>query len=271
MMRARPLAVGLTFAAFALGADGARALRAQQTHDEARLVFSLGAGYSFGRSLWAVNGQPYFLGNAADTFNLTRRIRESFNVYFTATYYKNSMLGVNAEAAVVGIGTTTTCTDAAVSGSPNTTFVCNSLNGTERGGAAVLASVGPVLRFLPRAIISPFVQANAGLTIGTSSTVQTEVFVPDLNFGSEVVQIYDDPHGGRLAPGFTLGGGFTGQISPGWAFRLEARDNIVQVREVLGPTERDGLEPASRKVFKHIPSVSIGIGIILERKRGRRY
>lgn len=270
-MRARSLALAFSLAGFGLAGGGARVLHAQATHDEARLVFSLGVGYNFGQSLWSVTGQPYFLGNAADTFNIRRRLREALNIYFTATYFRSGMLGFNAEGAVVGIGTTTSCTDAAVSGSPNTTFVCNALNGTDRGGAAVLASVGPVLRFLPRAAISPFLQANAGVVIGAASTVATEVFVPDINFGSDLIQIYSDSHGGRIAPGFSLGGGFVGQISPGWALRLEARDNIVSVREVLGPTVRDGEEPASRRAFKHLPSISIGIGVILERKRGRRY
>jgi hypothetical protein len=53
--------------------------------------------------------------------------------------------------------------------------------------------------------------------------------------------------------------------------RWEVRDNIVGIERVSGPTPAPRMEPPHDRIYKHLFSVLIGIDVILERSRGRRY
>ena len=263
-MRARMLA-GPLLLAFA-----APPLAAQATPDQARLVITVGPGYSFGTDLWSVDKQQYLKDATADTFALSRRIRESVNFAASFTYFRSAVFGITGEVMLLGLGTTTHCRDVFVGGSISTQAVCTALEGSETGSSAVLISAGPVLRLTTRGVLSPYVRGTLGVVVTGSSTVETNAFLADPP-GQVTVNIYQDGHPGGLHPGATLAVGVTAQVSPGYQFRVEARDNIASIRRVTGPTARDGLEPPTGSVFRHLPSIAIGFDIVLERHRGHRY
>jgi hypothetical protein len=60
-------------------------------------------------------------------------------------------------------------------------------------------------------------------------------------------------------------------LSKGYHIRWEVRDNILGVRRVTGPVATPGQIPPHETTYKHLFSVLIGMDIILERQRGRRY
>jgi hypothetical protein len=95
--------------------------------------------------------------------------------------------------------------------------------------------------------------------------------VGQTNRGS-ILTIYDDDnHGTRLRPAFLLGVGTTIATSPAYQLRWEIRDNIVGVQKVTGPVGLVGSVPPSNTVYKHLFSVLVGLDVVLERVRGRRY
>ena len=65
--------------------------------------------------------------------------------------------------------------------------------------------------------------------------------------------------------------GVTAPIGPGYQLRIEARDVYASFRVVTGPATRQGLgATAGTKPFHHV-ALTIGLDIVLEQKRGRRY
>jgi hypothetical protein len=111
-----------------------------------------------------------------------------------------------------------------------------------------------------REFISPFAR-EAGLLLNQSSVLtraeQRGGFSP-----SEA-----DPGPAGLA----LGVGATMVLSRGYHLRWEVRDNIVGVERVSGPVQQVTLIPPHETAYKHLFSVFIGLDVILERQRGRRY
>jgi hypothetical protein len=248
-----------------------RPLTAQTTGDEARLTFTIGLGYSFGQELWSVGQQPYFLSNTVDTFAISRRLRESVTAYLGGTYFRGKNIGFTGELSLVGLGTTLSCADVSAGGSNDTHAVCNALNGVDRGGTSVLLTGGPVLRLASRSALSPYVQATAGLLLTSRSTVETSTFVATTEDPNSLIRIYSDSKSTDVSFGGILSAGIIAQAGHGYQFRVEVRDNIVGVRRITGATPRDGDQPTVDRVFKHVPAIVVGFGVILERRRGRRY
>src|SRR5207253_2100915 len=56
----------------------------------------------------------------------------------------------------------------------------------------------------------------------------------------------------------------------GYQIRWEIRDNIVGIQTVTGPAER-GAVPPHETSYRHIFSLNVGLDVILEKRRGRRY
>jgi hypothetical protein len=248
-------------------------LPAQATRDQAKLMFTIAAGMGFGSSLWSVGRQPIEgLQATADTFALARRIRRGLNIYMSGTYFRGANLGFSGEAALVGLGYSDNCDRVFDSGSERAGIICNTLDESDKPSSAVLVSAGPVFRVGSQSAVSPFVRANIGLLLSSQSSVRTQALVPDPLSGDAVVfLVYDDPNPRRLRVAFTVGGGFTMQLAPGYQVRLEARDNILPIQRVIGAAARDGDVPPREVTYRHVPSIAIGFDVILERRRGRRY
>ena len=83
--------------------------------------------------------------------------------------------------------------------------------------------------------------------------------------------IYDDDAQGRVRPAIGLGVGATVVLSRGYHLRWEVRDNIIGVEEVTGAVATVGTVPPHETNFEHVWSVLIGLDVILERQKGRRY
>jgi hypothetical protein len=243
---------------------------AQRTGDQARLVFTVSAGYVGGADLWKVERQPVTIFDPADTLALGRDIRSTIGVGFGGAYFPGEHLGFAAEAFLIGLGSEDSCRPVASSGDPRITSVCLSLIGREKAATAVALSAGTMLRVNSRKLLSPYARINAGLTFSNQSPLRTIGEYTDVD-GPVNVIIYDDEKTSRVSGAFALGGGVTAAVAKGYQLRWEIRDNIVGVQRVNGATTRAGLIPPHEISYKHIFSFTLAFEVVLERKRGRRY
>jgi hypothetical protein len=115
-------------------------------------------------------------------------------------------------------------------------------------------------------MISPFARVSVGLLFSNQSSVLMQG-----NLGQTLFPIYEDSKRTRVTPSLALGLGATTPLSRGYHLRWEVRDNIVGIERVTGAIAQRGFEPPHDRVYKHLFSVLIGIDVILERNRGRRY
>lgn len=245
-------------------------LLGQRTGDQARLVFTVAAGYVGGADLWSVGHQPVTIFDQRDTLALSRDIRSTIGVGFGGAYFPGEHLGFAAEAFLVGLGFEDSCQQVVSSGDPRITAVCLSLIGREKAASAVALTAGSILRFNSRKLISPYTRVNAGLTFSSQSPLKTVGQFTDPNGLVDVI-IYDDEKTSRVSGAFALGGGVTAAVAKGYQIRVEVRDNIVGVQRVTGPTPRTTLVPPHELGYKHIFSFTLAFEVVLERKRGRRY
>jgi hypothetical protein len=100
---------------------------------------------------------------------------------------------------------------------------------------------------------------------------QSSVLTQGENSAAALLTIYEDEARTRVRPALGLGIGATMVLSRGYHLRWEVRDNIVGVERVTGPVRQVTEIPPHETGYKHLWSFLIGMDVILERQRGRRY
>jgi hypothetical protein len=257
-----------------LGALGiATPAAAQATKDEARLVFTMGLAYTAGSDLWTVQNQPILVpppGVGFDEVDLARRIDGSVGLLFSGMYFPKPALGLVAEAFFMGVGLEDECAVSSASPSARTAEVCADIDGASKRSSAVLLSLGPVFRVGANQPISPYARAQIGILVSNLSPILMEGDFQTGGGGFRLV-IYDDQSNTRVTTGFVFGAGLTSALGKGWQLRAEVRDNVVSIATVAGPTAPGRYEPPIVNEWKSLVSIVIGVDIVLEKKRGRRY
>jgi hypothetical protein len=250
-------------------------LRAQATGDQARLVFTISGSWTTGSDLWSVGEQPVRFPlwpsgmSELDTVGLTRRISPGIGVGLGATYFPGATFGYFAELAFLGIGYEDKCT---LTSPPTNTAgnqLCANIQEQEPGASTVTLAGGVIARAGSRAAVSPYLRAGIGMAILANSPIRMDATADTL--AGSIFIFYDDNKDSRVTPVFMLGGGITMPLGPGWQFRGEVRDNIVGIPTVTGPADIDGQVPPHKTEYKSLWTVYLGVDIVLERKRGRRY
>ena len=176
----------------------ASTLEAQATSDEARLVFTVGAGYVGGGDLWSISGQPIRVaGSFTDTLGLSRTLRSGLGVVFSGTYFPGSHVGFGGEVLLLGLGTEDGCTVEFTSGDPDTQEICTSIAAMERRATSVALSGSLTYRFLSKEAISPYARVNLGAVITQQSLIKVNAayhamhhITPD-NFYSSYLNLFD--------------------------------------------------------------------------------
>jgi hypothetical protein len=258
-------AVGIASGALAFLADSAAG---QKTGDRAELVFTISGAYIQGKGLWNVARQPLQEPPLPpDTLFLSRNIKSTLGAGLSAIYYLGDRFGLLADAFLIGLAYDDECRLIGPEFSGRNAAVCRSITQQDRSAAAATLSVGGIFRIASRDYISPFVRASAGLLFSNQSSLLTSGMG---NTGAELV-IYDDDTRSRVRPAFGLGVGATVAVSRGYHIRAEVRDHIVGVEAVTGTTSGARTIPPHETRYKNMFSVLIGLDVILERQRGRRY
>jgi hypothetical protein len=253
------------------------AASAQATRDQARLVITVAPGYVFGGDLWRVEDQPLVDADAGgpmvDFVTLTRSVRPTLGVSFAGAYYPGDHVGFTGEAFLLGLGYNDGCRSRVTTGSAQNQAVCDAIDGTEKAASAVALSVGTIYRIRSQRTVSPYARVSAGATLSSQSSLRvTGAIEPAGGPGERIdVPVYVDDSDTRITPALTLGLGFTAALAPGYQLRWEIRDNITGIRVVDGPTALTPAVPESSLEFRHLIGVTIGLDVVLERRRGRRY
>ena len=248
---------------------------AQRTRDRPTLIFTVSGAYLDGVGLWTVADQPVsdLSGPTplVDHFFLNRSVKRTFGAGFSGTYYRGQHLGLTAEAFLLGLGYDDSCSLVAPEQSSINVERCSSIEHKERSAAAVATSAGVVYRIASDEFISPFARVSAGFLINNQSPLLL-IGENQTSQGTAELVIYDDNNKGtRLRPAFALGIGTTVAAGKGYQLRWEIRDNIVGIQRVTAPSDGRGLVPPHETAYKHILSLNVGLDVILERHRGRRY
>ncbi|HYC30799.1 MAG TPA: hypothetical protein VEB59_00845 [Gemmatimonadales bacterium] len=246
---------------------------AQASRDRARLVFTVSGAFVDGKGLWAVPNQVLDVSEPGGptpgptTLFLSRGVQNNFGASLAGTYYPGSTVGLTAEAFLMGLGYDDSCSVVVDGGSPRLREVCDDIDGQEKSAAAVALSVGGIARLASREFISPYVRGSVGLLLMNQSSVLTL----GTNAANALLTIYNDDTRTRIRPAIGLGVGATMMMSRGYHLRWEVRDNIVGIETVTGPVQQITQIPPHETEYKHLFSVFIGLDVVLERQRGRRY
>lgn len=255
--------------ALALVAAVATPLSAQQRSDQSRLSFGVGLGYNGGTTLWNIPFQPMQIDGNVDTVDLTRRARPTIGITFLGAYYPNSTIGFTAEAHLVGLGHEDRCFIRSTPAYARNQEVCTNINGRQTRGSSSALTVGAMVRPFPWAALQPYLRANVGFLAEQQSGTRMLTTYFD---GGEVTYIfYVDNDVTSMRPMAALAGGATAFVGRSYQVRLELKDNIVPLEEVTGATGGPNTVPDSRVVYRHVPSFSVALEVVLEKRRGRRY
>jgi hypothetical protein len=129
--------------------------------------------------------------------------------------------------------------------------------------------VGVTLRASTRRTISPYLRGSVGLVNQARSTIElTGAYVDGTGFHERLV--IADPNPGHNSPMFGAAAGFTTPLGSGYQFRFEVRDAVVSLERVTGPANALATAPTASRYYHHFALI-LGLDVVLERKRGRRY
>lgn len=250
-----------------------------QQSQQPTIVLTIGGGVVTGHGLWAINRQPICLLNGGgtcsglyDTMRIARTISPSLVLGASGTYFPWPQVGFHAEISYVGFPNDDACTAIFLHPDPpdeRGQQMCDNLSSSNTSSSAISAFVGATLRAASRRAVSPYLRANLGVISFSGST--TEVIGPYVDgSGAHERSIIRDDSPGGMKPMVGLAGGFTSAIGSGYQFRLELRDIIASMDRVTGPASDLAIAPIESHYFHHIALV-LGLDVVLEKRRGRRY
>lgn len=260
---------------------------AAQTADRPNLVLTVFGGFRAGHSLWTLHNQPfvvidYVAGNLDsvpgqyDTLDISRQVTPSFVLGLTASYFRGPHLGFDAEMVFLGMSLDTRCAirryDPTDSADINPQL-CGNITGATVPMSAVQFSAGVVVRATPNKSATPYIGLSGGFVTRARGTVATDGAFLDNAGGLNSFPVIADDKATRSDLSAQLAAGIMVPLGPGYQIRLEGRDVYTRLDYVSGladPTEVP-LHPPHAARYGHHLVFAVGLDVVLERKRGRRY
>jgi len=260
---------------------------AAQSSSDPQLTFSITAGItSSGGELWTLPKQPlYVIGTSNppefDTLKVARYLRPGIAATLSATYMRSPHLGFTGEVGYFDIESEQRCDSTATyqpdpAAENKNAQACSNAQGAHVPTSVFGIQFGAAWRFTTETHVQPYIRASAGVGFLSNSFVLTSanVLAPTTcaatNSICTVVMVDGEstPELGFLA---TLAAGASLTISPGYRFRFEARDLIVELPAPSRPANPSTALAPVGTVLRHIPVFTVGLDVVLERRRGRRY
>lgn len=246
---------------------------AAQTGSQPTLVLSWSMGTSLGHALWDIPRQPLTIPNSStyDTFALRRAVSPGLVMRFGGTYFPQPFFGWHVEATFLRLPLDNTCTPIFVNPDANQSNqqVCDNLTRRYNPNHAFLFQGGIVLRAAPRGITSPFVRGAVGFAVLAATTVGVDAsYVVGTTLATR--QIIADTRPRRLSPAASVATGISSSLGEGFRLRIELRDDVLALDRVTGPADGLSNAPRGTAVHHHL-SLTLGLDIVLDRVRGRRY
>jgi hypothetical protein len=275
-------------ACLALALAATAAPLAAQTPDQPRLIFTISGGFIAGSrgNLWSLDRQLAIAvaspgANRWDSVALGRQLAPGFAASLSATYFRWPHLGYTAEVSYFGIGTVSSCQPLGpftLTADRENEQACTYLNGANIRASAVGFLGGLVWRFT-RGGLQPYVRALGGFGILGSSYVEEATDVLTTGGGTNLIYFLADRSNRELTWMLSFGAGWMLPLGPGYQLRVEARDVILALPYPTGPAA-DTAAIAADEVLPQppigmravqLPTITIGLEVVLERRRGRRY
>ena len=256
-----------------------------QSPEDPRLVFTTFAGYVGSGSLWQLNRQPAAVtGGAWDTLTLGRDFKPGFALGLGIQLFRSPHVGYALEIAFLGTTTESRCRPIgsyAFDSEHVNRQACENIQGTSQRTNAVAVQGGVIWRARTQGAVQPYLRAAAGFGILGGSFVETRGTVAlsgviDTTGPPLVSRVFlDEKERTEFTWEATLAAGTTLEMAPGYNLRFELRDLIFSAPVVTGPANAlDMVFPAVAQVGRkmvHLPTLSVGFDIVLERQRRRRY
>jgi hypothetical protein len=260
---------------------------AAQSADTPNLVLTMFGGYRMGHQLWTLHSQPFvvidYVANNLDsvpghydTLDISRQVTPSFVLGLTASYFRGRHLGVEAEMVFLGMSLESRCGirryDAADSADINPQL-CANITGATVAMSAVQFSAGIVLRATPNKAATPYLGLSGGFVTRARGTVATDGAFLDNAGNLNSFPVIADDKATRSDLSAQLAAGIMVPLGPGYQIRFEGRDVYTRLDYVSGladPTQVP-LHPPHAAHYNHHLVFAIGLDVVLERKRGRRY
>jgi hypothetical protein len=249
-----------------------------QTGSQPSLVLTIFVGAATGDNLWSIPRQPFCVlagtscSSLIDTLRLTRDVSSSLIAGAGATYFQSPHLGFTIEVFYLGVPLDDSCTGLFYNtdAERRNEQLCDYIGGSALSSSAIAFFGGVVLRAAPTRAISSYVRAGAGLLSYSTGTVEMSGSYRLSNnaIESRAVIVDDKPKKGALTVQAAVG--FTARLSPGYQFRFELRDVLTPLEHVTGAADNLGRVSTATRVH-HRVALTLGLDVILEKKRGRRY
>jgi len=264
-------------AALALSAT-ASALDAQ-TRERPLLIFTTFVGYVGGGPLWSLDRQPALtLTGLVDTLTLGRAFVPGLSLGLGASLFLTPHLGYHVEIAFLGTATESRC-------EPLRGYVwepggqnqraCQDIQGRKLRTNVVAVQGGLTWQAMSSGPVRPYIRAAAGPAYAGGSFIEMAGRILDSASGAYRHRFFlvDEAVGGRLTWVATAAAGVTLEMSPGYQLRFEIRELFVSVPVVTGPADYrvEDAYPSVGSITAHLPSLTLGLDISLERQRRRRY
>jgi opacity protein-like surface antigen len=266
-------------------AAGAWDAAAAQTPEQPNLIFTISGGYLTGGSLWSVGRQPAWVNTATgyqyDTLALGRVLRPGFAATLGATYFSSPHLGYNFEIGFFGVGSESRCAKAQAGpyvADPDTRnqAACQYIQGNNVNGDVVGFLAGFIWRLTTRGA-QPYIRAGVGGGIIGTSYVETwaPVILNSTQTQEDVFFLTEKSHK-ETTWMLSLGAGVMLPLAPGYQLRFEVRDVLTALPIPTAPAVPDTIPgnlpyaPIGTRLV-HVPTIMLGLDVVLERKRGRRY
>lgn len=251
-------------AAVLLAGAAPPALMAQARGSQPTLIFGIAAGVTGSEALWSVPAQAVGSRIPADTIGLTRRLDAGVGLAIYGIYFPHASIGFTGEAFFVGNSYDDSCQNVFTAGSDSTVYVaCQIIDGTSRSSTSLITSGGVMARAFPRSAVSPYVRFSAGFSYTSRSPTRV---------GTQAVSVYNTSGGSSLHPSLIGGVGFSARSGGGdIQIRMELRDALVGYSTITGSTPNASVDPPTATRYHHLISLLLGVDIVLEQSRGRRY
>ena len=259
-----------------------------QTGEEPNLIFSISGGILAGGNLWTLPRQLVFsdqtgAGDQWDTMALGRKLHSGFDAALTATYFWKPHLGLTVEAGFFGLESESACTPVgAITPTPQNNNqnaqACATANGLNLPGSVAGFLAGVTYRVTTRGV-QPYVRAGIGPAILGTSFVETTGQAIVSNTTEATVYMLADEHHRELTYMASVGVGLMLPLAPGYQVRMEFRDIFIALPRPTGPAT-DTAQIANEGAYPDPPigtrlvsvaNFTVGLDVVLEKRRGHRY
>jgi hypothetical protein len=260
---------------------GLAAGAAAQSPRGPQLVFTIAAGEAIGEQLWTVNPQLALAARSPDTVALGRRLlRPSLVAAFGAQLYLTPHIGYTLEATFLGLATESQCTALSPLLDALNLRACTAIQNKHSYTNAVALQGGLTARATLARGAEGYLRAVGGVALLGGSFVTTEgaILVSD-SLGSVIAirSFLDEGTSHALTWVATVGGGLTMALGPSYNVRFEIGEVFISLPVPGGPGDVSNdpqrllpVAPVRWRTF-HLPSLKLGLDVLLERRTVRRY